>query len=1278
MARYKINAFTGQFDLDSNSSGGSAVERIATDDGTAFPSGGTIEILGGTGIETSASGDAVVVDITTVPTANGGLGGNFGASTGLISFLSGVASATLTPTVTSITINNAPLNPTDGANKAYVDLVAAGFSPKVACVVGTTANLTATYDNGASGVGATLTNSGAQAALVINGVTLSVNDRVLVKDQSSTPDNGIYVVSNIGSGSTNWVLTRSDDFDTPAEMSAFSLVATVDGTVNANTFWYLTNSVVTVGTTPVVWGAFLQQGILMLTGNSGSASGTNVTISGGNNITTTGSGSTLSVAVTGTTTNAVQLGNASGSLTSLAPANNATLTTNGSGVPQWTTTTSGYVTSITGTANQVIASASTGAVTLSLPQSIATTSTPTFAALTLSGTSTNELAINYDGGISNSNLQSIWTSYTGTFPNTAFGNVLQFRQARGSLATPSATVSGDNMMFLGAGGYQGTTPGFTLIKGGIGFFATDNYTSTAQGVKMSVLVTGTGSTTRFTALDVESSGVLYPYFGINLNSTTAANRYVTFGSSAVVAKGRLMQATNANRVELSSNLSFDGSNWNLDNTSDFGSFISQTSSGFSYQYATSGSNPRTPTSLFSVNTSGNGTFAGSITASGTITSSGDALGFITGANSNLKISSSGGDSTIDPRNFANTAQLVVPMGTGNGSVMRISESTATGSARAGFGVGDWYFIQDLAVGDTKTFDIFDNSAGASRFNFDTSGNGTFSVRVISPAFRMTTGATAGYIAQSDASGNFSWVAPGSAVVTQVQGTANQVLANFTSGTPQSGLVTLTTPQDIGTSSTVTFGQLNVDNLRLDGNTISSTNTSGDINIYPDSGGTFRSNAVFLLSNSQLIRNDANNAFSESFSFQKSTNGGNTANGCELGYINFAGYANSNYQNAARIIVNQQGSSSGSNIPAQMGFFLSDTSGLRSVLNVNSAGDLSIQTGDLYIGNDNKSFVFGAGNDAKIYYDGTNAVINPKSVGSGYLSVLGEVYSQGETVTNTTRAYGVLVTGTSSASTSSEQCGIRVTTNLTAASQQYQAGVYSIPNFANTGGYNNVVASFFADYTFTGNTQTIGTAYGLYAFCQGSGAGTILNAYGIGVLCPSAGGTNSCAIFSGGNSGFKKPAPTHTLELGDDDAAKTTTTTWTTTSDARIKRDIEDVESGLSVINALRPVKYKHTEEFIHHLDISEKAIYKKESDYHAMRAKKRNGCPNTTYYGFVADEVEQVMPSCVTTSSECVGEHEGIKKFNMHNILIMMVKSIQELSKEVDDLKSQLAAKDVQ
>ena len=136
------------------------------------------------------------------------------------------------------------------ANKAYVDSVASGLDVKPSCRVATTANLSATYNNGTLGVGATLTNSGTQAALTIDGITMVADDRVLVKDQTNAAHNGIYVVSNIGSGSTNWVLTRATPENEPEELTGGSFVFVEEGTTNQdNGYTFTHNGQPTFGTT---------------------------------------------------------------------------------------------------------------------------------------------------------------------------------------------------------------------------------------------------------------------------------------------------------------------------------------------------------------------------------------------------------------------------------------------------------------------------------------------------------------------------------------------------------------------------------------------------------------------------------------------------------------------------------------------------------------------------------------------------------------------------------------------------------------------------------------------------------------------------------------------------------------------------------------------------------------------------------------------------------------------------------------------------------------------
>lgn len=116
------------------------------------------------------------------------------------------------------------------------------------CLVATTANLTAAYSNGTAGVGATLTNSGTQAGLSIDGVTLAVGNRVLVKDQATGLQNGVYTVTNTGSVSTNWILTRATDYDVPAQTIRGDIVSVISGTALSASLWMLTSSITTIGT----------------------------------------------------------------------------------------------------------------------------------------------------------------------------------------------------------------------------------------------------------------------------------------------------------------------------------------------------------------------------------------------------------------------------------------------------------------------------------------------------------------------------------------------------------------------------------------------------------------------------------------------------------------------------------------------------------------------------------------------------------------------------------------------------------------------------------------------------------------------------------------------------------------------------------------------------------------------------------------------------------------------------------------------------------------------
>lgn len=149
---------------------------------------------------------------------------------------------------------NVPASYKDRANfgtnslvsKEYVDAVQQGLDVKESTNVGTTANLTATYNNAVG----TLTNSGANAAFAVDNRTPAQGSRVLVKDQTATVQNGIYNLSTAGDGSTAWVLTRSEDTNTGAKLTGGTFTFVEDGDTNADNGYVFThNGTPTLGTT---------------------------------------------------------------------------------------------------------------------------------------------------------------------------------------------------------------------------------------------------------------------------------------------------------------------------------------------------------------------------------------------------------------------------------------------------------------------------------------------------------------------------------------------------------------------------------------------------------------------------------------------------------------------------------------------------------------------------------------------------------------------------------------------------------------------------------------------------------------------------------------------------------------------------------------------------------------------------------------------------------------------------------------------------------------------
>jgi hypothetical protein len=166
-----------------------------------------------------------------------------------------------------------PVAALGAATKQYVDNNIQGLKPKPTARVATTAALPAnTYSNGASGVGATLTATG-NGTLTVDGVLTALGDVILVMNQASTFQNGLYTVTTAGAAGAAYVLTRHIDMDQATEFVGAFIPVDQEGTANKNTLW-LNNYVssFTVGTTAV---SFTQ-----LNGATALIAGNGVTISG--------------------------------------------------------------------------------------------------------------------------------------------------------------------------------------------------------------------------------------------------------------------------------------------------------------------------------------------------------------------------------------------------------------------------------------------------------------------------------------------------------------------------------------------------------------------------------------------------------------------------------------------------------------------------------------------------------------------------------------------------------------------------------------------------------------------------------------------------------------------------------------------------------------------------------------------------------------------------------------------------------------------------------------
>jgi hypothetical protein len=173
------------------------------------------------------------------------------------------------------------------AIKTYVDnIAAAGIHYHTAVRVESPINLNASYDNGTSGVGATLTNTDTLAAISIDGIALSLNDRVLIYNQTNAAHNGVYYVSTVGDGATAWVLTRTTDTDSygasdPDSLGEGDAFFVKEGNTGAGELYVMnTSGTITFGTTNITFSVIAETAVYSA-GQSLTLSGTEFSVTAG-------------------------------------------------------------------------------------------------------------------------------------------------------------------------------------------------------------------------------------------------------------------------------------------------------------------------------------------------------------------------------------------------------------------------------------------------------------------------------------------------------------------------------------------------------------------------------------------------------------------------------------------------------------------------------------------------------------------------------------------------------------------------------------------------------------------------------------------------------------------------------------------------------------------------------------------------------------------------------------------------------------------------------------
>ena len=371
----------------------------------------------------------------------------------------------------------------------------------------------------------------------VDGVSLALNDRILVTGQSTASQNGIYRVSVLGNGS-NGTWARAIDADESGDLSAGIIVMVTEGSTYADTTWKLTtNNPITVGSTSLTFEV-----------NTGAGSGTVTSVSfTGGLISVATANSTPALTVAGTSGGIPYFTSTSTWATSALLTASALMLGGGAGAtPTTTTTGSGVVTALgvnTGSAGAVVLF--DGA--LGTPTSGTMTNVSGTAASLTAGNATNT-AITDDTSTASTMYPTWVTTTTGNLPQKISSTKLTFTPSTGTLSVTALSASGNitagNVSATGIAGTLSTAAQTTITSvGTLGSLAVTNAVSLA-----SITKSGTDGTGNIG----QSNNAFNTIFGKSTSAQYAdlAENYLAdaqYAPGTVVAFGGTKEITISNR-----------------------------------------------------------------------------------------------------------------------------------------------------------------------------------------------------------------------------------------------------------------------------------------------------------------------------------------------------------------------------------------------------------------------------------------------------------------------------------------------------------------------------------------------------------------------------------------------------------------------------------------------------------------------------------------------------------------------------------------------------------